>query len=986
MQSRRREDLMVQSPVGKLRDRRIELGPDPYAMPRRDVLERSPRSRRSLSPHNQEGLRRGLDGDRRSTSLGRRSYGWDLDGGRVDRMRSRSPPFGQLHNRPHYDGGISARDLLPVESQHKRPHYDEGVSRRDLLPVESQRSHEYFDYKDMNADANRGPKHEYGYEYSTSRIMREKDIDGGRFPDAVRQGMLGQKSMLLEDSTARESFRLITDFGPTSKYVEGGGNFTSSSAHLDLGHFMDEKVRYQDPSLQDKSSVMEPYGKGEKPMFHSRNVTYPAVPQSQSKDYMATFKDFGGTSSGISRANFTNEYQRSSAKLTEPLGSGGYGQRFVFDSVRDQEAEHKDLTGYRRDTFSPTKTRAEQWDYLYTRPGRRESDERGYPSDDLYRRMASSEQADYHHRDLLRPSTMDSVAEHVDNTECSHRNLRDGSLWDQPSMQRQTVPDFLGMSRSLIESKQGGEYVDSGTSYVEFGRRMLNEEKMSHLDVSVDNKNLHLRLDYGFGSDAGPASYKESTRSALKYEAEMHRRAGRIHRTNADEHITYDPSDRVLKRKYSMDEEMSRHNTRGIMSSKWNNSSRMQELHDRDEDLMGEDVSASFSSRRGHGHNPYRRVERSFDRADRHGVSGSDEWLSSHDRVREHSTKHYKPGGRYLKDPPRPGPLSWHNSHRSNRRHVFPKQHNVWIRSRDGDQADDNQVDVHANEVDQAEDWMSYAKSEPPEDSEEFNQLVGKAFLSFTKKLNENPAVRKRYKEQGRAGSLYCIVCGRSLSKEFMDTQRLVTHAYMSLKVGLRAQHLGLQKALCVLMGWNSSVAPDVITWAPESISSDEALAQKEDLILWPPAIVIHNISISDNDPKGRKVISIDALGDFLRGKGFGGGKIKVCLGKPANHSILVVKFLGTFSGLQDAERLHNYFAEKRRGRIDLEQIASSKGKSSNGGDEEKQASNMEDLVLYGYMGIAEDLDKVDSDTKRKCLIKSKKEIQDLANAPVKPQ
>ncbi|KAI3730219.1 hypothetical protein L1987_61388 [Smallanthus sonchifolius] len=36
-------------------------------------------------------------------------------------------------------------------------------------------------------------------------------------------------------------------------------------------------------------------------------------------------------------------------------------------------------------------------------------------------------------------------------------------------------------------------------------------------------------------------------------------------------------------------------------------------------------------------------------------------------------------------------------------------------------------------------------------------------------------------------------------------------------------------------------------------------------------------------------------------------------------------------------------------------------------------------------LGIAEDLDKVDSDTKRKCSIKSKKEIQDLADAPVKP-
>ena len=99
-----------------------------------------------------------------------------------------------------------------------------------------------------------------------------------------------------------------------------------------------------------------------------------------------------------------------------------------------------------------------------------------------------------------------------------------------------------------------------------------------------------------------------------------------------------------------------------------------------------------------------------------------------------------------------------------------------------------------------------------------------------------------------------------------MDTQRLVTHAYMSHKFGLRADHLGLHKAICVLLGWNSIVPPDTITWVPHVLLGDEALNQKEDLILWPPLVIIHNISIWNSDPKEWKLVTTEALGAFLRG------------------------------------------------------------------------------------------------------------------------
>lgn len=83
----------------------------------------------------------------------------------------------------------------------------------------------------------------------------------------------------------------------------------------------------------------------------------------------------------------------------------------------------------------------------------------------------------------------------------------------------------------------------------------------------------------------------------------------------------------------------------------------------------------------------------------------------------------------------------------------------------------------------------------------------------------------------------------------------------MSHKVGLRTQHLGLHKAICVLLGWKSEVAPNVVTWSPETISSAETLAQKEDLIIWPPVVVIHDSSASDPGS------TAEALEIFIKGE-----------------------------------------------------------------------------------------------------------------------
>lgn len=55
------------------------------------------------------------------------------------------------------------------------------------------------------------------------------------------------------------------------------------------------------------------------------------------------------------------------------------------------------------------------------------------------------------------------------------------------------------------------------------------------------------------------------------------------------------------------------------------------------------------------------------------------------------------------------------------------------------------------------------SKPEPPEKSEEFKQLVQSAYFKFLKQINETPMKRKKFLEQGKAGTLKCFVCGRSV-------------------------------------------------------------------------------------------------------------------------------------------------------------------------------------------------------------------------------
>ncbi|CAK9154384.1 unnamed protein product [Ilex paraguariensis] len=137
-----------------------------------------------------------------------------------------------------------------------------------------------------------------------------------------------------------------------------------------------------------------------------------------------------------------------------------------------------------------------------------------------------------------------------------------------------------------------------------------------------------------------------------------------------------------------------------------------------------------------------------------------------------------------------------------------------------------------------------------------------KAFLNFVKVIYENVNQKKNYLADGKQGPLQCVACrfvicsfvmwteesvywtdmfveNRS-SKIFPDMHGLVMHTYNSDTTDLNVDHLALHKALCVLMGWNYLKPPDN-SKAYQLLSADEAIANQEDLIIWPPTVIIHN-------------------------------------------------------------------------------------------------------------------------------------------------
>ncbi|CAI8604683.1 unnamed protein product [Vicia faba] len=261
-------------------------------------------------------------------------------------------------------------------------------------------------------------------------------------------------------------------------------------------------------------------------------------------------------------------------------------------------------------------------------------------------------------------------------------------------------------------------------------------------------------------------------------------------------------------------------------------------------------------------------------------------------------------------------------------------------------------------------------------------EALKKTFLHFVRLINENPSLKKSFSEKGKQGRVQCVACGNGsnrAAKEFSDIHALIMHTYNSDNADLRADHLGLHKALCVLMGWNHSTPPDN-SKAYQYLSADEAEANQEDLIMWPPLVIIHNTNTEKSRDGRMEGLGNKWMDNKIRELGFGGGKSKALYGKEGHLGITVVKFADDKSGLEQAMRLAEHFKKENHGRKDWARAhAQSLGKEDENNPnlvqvDEKKGEKRK--VLYGYLGTAFDIDKLDFDTRKKVVIKSRREYK----------
>ncbi|KAJ6828240.1 uncharacterized protein M6B38_363675 [Iris pallida] len=256
-----------------------------------------------------------------------------------------------------------------------------------------------------------------------------------------------------------------------------------------------------------------------------------------------------------------------------------------------------------------------------------------------------------------------------------------------------------------------------------------------------------------------------------------------------------------------------------------------------------------------------------------------------------------------------------------------------------------------------------------------------RAFLEITKAINENAVERRKYTEDGKGGPLHCIVCGRT-SRAFTNVHDLILHAYTSPNSELRLDHLGLHKALCVLMGWDYTLTPDT-SKAYQSLSASAAVANREDLIVWPPTVIIHNTNTGKKKDGRMDGLNNKDMETELKELGFTGGMPKSLYSKGGHLGITAVKFASTPTGLKEADSLVAHFEKDNRGREGWARV-----EAAHAGDDEKnpalvkvdEKTGERKRVFYCYLATAFDLEKVDIDTRKKAIIKSRRELDKLKN------
>ncbi|XP_020576929.1 uncharacterized protein LOC110022377 [Phalaenopsis equestris] len=123
-------------------------------------------------------------------------------------------------------------------------------------------------------------------------------------------------------------------------------------------------------------------------------------------------------------------------------------------------------------------------------------------------------------------------------------------------------------------------------------------------------------------------------------------------------------------------------------------------------------------------------------------------------------------------------------------------------------------VDNDSDECDSA----GELEEDDDDEEEEVEEWAFKIFMDIFTKDNE---LRRYYEENHDKGEFLCLVCegsGAKKGRTFGDCAGLVQHCSNAAKIGPKAAHRGLARALCRVVGWNFERLPMLVLDLEETL------------------------------------------------------------------------------------------------------------------------------------------------------------------------
>ncbi|EEF26758.1 conserved hypothetical protein, partial [Ricinus communis] len=341
--------------------------------------------------------------------------------------------------------------------------------------------------------------------------------------------------------------------------------------------------------------------------------------------------------------------------------------------------------------------------------------------------------------------------------------------------------NFMKMRRntSIVDTIEGNKDIDND---IVFGNNMMNERRtllvndtsfgadeyeLDRRSLNLNSENLEFVEEYGserHGVSSG--SYENELERIPIYREELFT-------TRSTSQLLVSPEETInmrLKRKRCFDMETSSDNQKTMLSCDWTDFDEIGDSRYGDADWTYDDIdqlSMLQNSRQGQyqGRSP----ETMIDKMAFHRNAISENSLSTDllPLEQRHSSKPLKLAridvrrrlGPVQSVKQRLGPAP--NAVKSLGPGSKVKRKLPWVTMQVGKDMEDFEQNINVQGPKSSEiKTKKYVKNEPPEDSEEFMQLVQNAFLKFVKVLNENSATRQKYMEQGGVGTLKCCICG----------------------------------------------------------------------------------------------------------------------------------------------------------------------------------------------------------------------------------